>query len=483
MPSGALLSVIDEAAASGVLLVGAAGNDGLVGMSWPAASPNVIGVAALDSKDHLTAYTNRGVGVELCAPGGDENDHDGDGYADGILAETQLPGDTTALPYFWSGSSQAAAQVSGLLARMLVSGVDPEDARVALKQKANSGDPEKGVGAGRINVKESTKLVSEKPEDIDAATELHVAMLPYLIRDGDDEVRPAALFAVVDGSGTALKGAEVYADYDGSSTGVLKCKTNEEGWCLKEGDKVDDLSALAWSVQVGLVRYQDVYNVPGTALMMTDQLEVMVAAIDADSDLAGSLIAVSWGEDTHDLLGDVAESVSLWNSGSGLVTSPLGIVFNWAAINGTITADTLDLDGSGLVTSPLGFIDIVRFSLDGSGLVTSPLGFGDLRLIGFDGTGLVTSPLGFDPGDLIIPQRGTGLVTSPLGFGGDPILMHQSSWGLSGSSVEAHLTAGGFLTEDAYPLATQLTGAGYAGLGGATTSTASGAGHGAPGSL
>ena len=86
----------------------------------------------------------------------------------------------------------------------------------------------------------------------------------------------------------------------------------------------------------------------------------------------------------------------------------------------------------------------------------------------------MTSPLGFDPGDLIIPNRGTGLVTSPLGFRGDPILLHQGSLGITATAVGAALDDGGFLTESEYPLASQLVGAGYAGLSGASTSAAAG---------
>lgn len=74
-PSTALLDAIDYAASAGVALVGAAGNDGVSGVSWPAASPQVVAVGAMcpnreGTGPALAPYSNRGAALDLVAAGG-----------------------------------------------------------------------------------------------------------------------------------------------------------------------------------------------------------------------------------------------------------------------------------------------------------------------------------------------------------------------------------------------------------------------------
>ena len=53
----------------GVLVVAAAGNNGNSSLFYPAADPNVISVAATDSADKLTWFSNYGSWVKVAAPG------------------------------------------------------------------------------------------------------------------------------------------------------------------------------------------------------------------------------------------------------------------------------------------------------------------------------------------------------------------------------------------------------------------------------
>ena len=64
-----LRAAIRSAVAHGVVVVAAAGNDGAAARSYPAADPNVIGVAATTDSDSLFSWSNRGSWVAIAAPG------------------------------------------------------------------------------------------------------------------------------------------------------------------------------------------------------------------------------------------------------------------------------------------------------------------------------------------------------------------------------------------------------------------------------
>jgi thermitase len=103
----------------GVLIVAAAGNEGTDQARYPAAYPSVVGVGSLDADGLPVASSNRGPSAEIWAPGAE------------ILST--VPGGAFA---FASGTSFAAAHVSGALAVLIGSGVSHDDARRALFQAA-----------------------------------------------------------------------------------------------------------------------------------------------------------------------------------------------------------------------------------------------------------------------------------------------------------------------------------------------------------
>jgi len=97
-----LEDAVNYAAARGILLVGAAGNNGSPSVLYPAAYPAVIAVSATNSANQRAIFSNYGPQIELAAPGaGIYSLHLGGGYM------TR------------NGTSMSAPQVSGLAAILL----------------------------------------------------------------------------------------------------------------------------------------------------------------------------------------------------------------------------------------------------------------------------------------------------------------------------------------------------------------------------
>ncbi|HEY3078652.1 MAG TPA: S8 family serine peptidase [Chloroflexota bacterium] len=90
---------INGAWAAGVVVVAAAGNDGLAAASWPANCANVLAVAATDSLDRKASFSNYGDGVAVAAPGVDI-----------------LSADYTGGYWSFSGTSMASPHAAGLAA-------------------------------------------------------------------------------------------------------------------------------------------------------------------------------------------------------------------------------------------------------------------------------------------------------------------------------------------------------------------------------
>lgn len=60
---------VDKAAAKGILLIAAAGNDGTTATSYPAGYANVMSVAAIDSSKAWASFSQANADVEIAAPG------------------------------------------------------------------------------------------------------------------------------------------------------------------------------------------------------------------------------------------------------------------------------------------------------------------------------------------------------------------------------------------------------------------------------
>lgn len=131
---------LDYALANGVTVVAASGNDGnRRNVSYPAIYPSVIAVGATDYRNQVTAYSNKGEGLDLVAPGGDTNrDDNGDGYGDGVLQETRLNGSWGY--YFFQGTSMASPHVAGAAAVLIANGTASTPAEVLQHLSATAKD-------------------------------------------------------------------------------------------------------------------------------------------------------------------------------------------------------------------------------------------------------------------------------------------------------------------------------------------------------
>ncbi len=136
---------LDYAYSQGVTVVCAAGNDGWrKNVSYPAIYPTTIAVGATDYADQKTSYSNYGYGLDLMAPGGNSAaDLNGDGYGDGVLQETLIPGEGWGY-WFFDGTSMASPHVAAVAALLIADGVasTPDEVYQALiTTTIDLGDP------------------------------------------------------------------------------------------------------------------------------------------------------------------------------------------------------------------------------------------------------------------------------------------------------------------------------------------------------
>jgi serine protease len=159
LASSVLSKAIDYAHQKGVVVVCAAGNDGRGKVSYPAAYPHSIAVASTQFDETTTFYSNWGKEIDIAAPGGNTRvDQNGDGFPDGVLQNTVVPGDTKRNDYLWfMGTSMASPHVAGVAALVVGAGVtDPDAVEKILKEtarepKSGRTDNQNRYGAGIID--------------------------------------------------------------------------------------------------------------------------------------------------------------------------------------------------------------------------------------------------------------------------------------------------------------------------------------------
>ncbi len=150
-----------HAEANDVVVFAASGNDGFADfVSYPAALASTIAVGASTYGDGLAPYSNGGAALDLVAPGGDvSQDANGDGYGDGILAETTLDG--VFGYHFLNGTSMASPHAAAAGALLLADGVAAADVRVRLTSTAvdlGVAGFDDGFGHGRVDVLAALEL-------------------------------------------------------------------------------------------------------------------------------------------------------------------------------------------------------------------------------------------------------------------------------------------------------------------------------------
>jgi len=160
-PNPLFEAAINDAWDAGLVFVASAGNDGTLGMSYPAAYANAIAVGSTNWHDTRAAYSNYGPDLDVVAPGGELITYWDEGIYSTIptyLVYLHLIGYLEDPPgYMWlEGTSMAAPQVSGLAA--LLFALDPTltnaDVRGIIETTADDlGTPgfDSFYGHGRIN--------------------------------------------------------------------------------------------------------------------------------------------------------------------------------------------------------------------------------------------------------------------------------------------------------------------------------------------
>lgn len=120
----ALGRAVAAAAARGVVMVGASGNDRRPFVAWPAGAPEVIAVTAVDAQRRRFRQANTGADIEFSAPG-----------VDIYAARARGAG-------YVSGTSFAAPIVTALAARHMARGTGSADAiRAALRETVETLGP------------------------------------------------------------------------------------------------------------------------------------------------------------------------------------------------------------------------------------------------------------------------------------------------------------------------------------------------------
>lgn len=135
----------------GVLSIVAAGNSGSSSLSYPASDPYVLSVGALTSSDTRSAYSNFGKGLDLTAPGGDNNG------GDPVYQTLSCTGkDCTTFEYKKvAGTSISTALVSASAALVLSEGFEGagniESILISTATDLGSSGYDSTFGFGRVN--------------------------------------------------------------------------------------------------------------------------------------------------------------------------------------------------------------------------------------------------------------------------------------------------------------------------------------------
>ncbi len=390
VPSPMMLDTLDALAESGVVMVAAAGNQGRMGASWPAASRHVISVGASCGAGGAQAaapYSNIGSDVDLLAPGGClDRDDNYDGHPDGILGEAPSQGSPSDLGLYWvQGTSQATAVVSGVVARLLERGVPPNRMRDLLQLSAQALDhqPDDALNLGSLDYMAASRMVRYL---VPPLPDYRVAMVPWIAQDGD-ALEPRVKVMVLDGDNQPVSGVWVHGHMTGSTDAAFRCLT-EAGICEGVGAEITGRAAVGWSVTIGRVGDGVRGGAPRSVVLLNEAMDLAVSDIHV---AYGELPPLGF-ELLPETFPDAIHAFSVVASGSGLATSPFGVVLTEAYLDDIGATIDDALSGTGLATSPFGVVGIDLpgqpspgvLTVEGSGLATSPFG-------------AISGPFGGDP--------------------------------------------------------------------------------------
>ncbi|HET6612002.1 MAG TPA: S8 family serine peptidase [Kofleriaceae bacterium] len=502
-PSPYLQAVVDQATQQGMVMVAAAGNHGQDLVTYPAAFRDVIAVGASvlgddfghrgwvdwgrggfhhhgwghhhgddhhhhgdgDHHDHDTRwekvadhleradYSNRGYLVDVLAPGGViDGDLDGDGYPEAILAQTFLGDDPTAFQYvFYAGTSQAAAQISGLAALILAENPDlsPREVRAVIGDTADRhGHQVLDRKSGRGFVAAAEALDAAGDDDV-AAPEFFAAIhlsiesrfgtLDHHGHGGGARRFARAEVEIIDDNGDPVPHVTVYGAFTGATYEADTARTDRHGIAVFRSPSLAG-NVVAFQVEAIADQRHGTFDRPAGFLRIDScSLELVSEFV---SEITGQGIGTSPGAPLSLRYADTDRgeipSVTLLNYSWGLATVPMAVAVDAAWFADTYPeaqSDQIVSFGAGIGDSPLLLLAdesfpqpreaassdtcidlLVTTYSTGQGIGTSPGGS--------EGGGIGTSPgetegggIGTSPGE----TEGDGIGTSPGETEGDGI--------------------------------------------------------------
>ena len=222
-----LAAAAENAWRAGLVVVVSGGNAGhdVAGLTNPAIDPYVIAVGSSDPhgkvngwthKPRVAEYSSRGTAerhVDLLAPGRSVVSVRNPGsFVDVTHPEGRVAGDETGRLFRGSGTSQAAAVVSGAAALLLQAypQLTPDQVKAALVSTAEpvkNADP-RGAGAGQLQIDEAAKAVEKALDAKDPSQTLLAARqdFPRAAGTGSLDAARGGAYLVDDETGQELSG-------------------------------------------------------------------------------------------------------------------------------------------------------------------------------------------------------------------------------------------------------------------------------------
>ena len=196
-----LRQAVDFALDKGVAIVAAAGNDAVIGVTYPARYDGVLGVSAVDASGQHLRFVNQGTEIDLAAPGA------------GITAA--WPGDDGVVAF--SGTSAAVPFVSGAVAVLLSENQDlsaADAADILSRYSDDAGAPGKDniFGYGILNIRRVQDRNVRGIYDVAVG----IPYIPFSTTADDEEL---TVIVYVQNRGTEfLTGIDLRVEIDGVST-------------------------------------------------------------------------------------------------------------------------------------------------------------------------------------------------------------------------------------------------------------------------
>ncbi len=403
----------------------------------------------------MPAYANRSAEVDLSAPGGCiDQDVDGDGYPDGILAETidASHPDQMAL-YLYAGTSQAAAIASGAAAWMIAEGADPFQVDELLRGAGGPGTLRRvmdGRGNGDLDVEEALGSLGSAGARTDRR---HLAtLMAYSSIATSAYVVPTARVSLFDEAGRPVANADLVVRLQGTTQATLTCRTSSAGSCTVQGPAGSHARYFSggWLYTIeGAILHDRLHRAEGV-IFHSKGLDSAVGAMQQHPRTAAMVLGYYWDMGIDPALGRIMTSVVVNDLAVGNDYRPSAWIYqpSWADVQRW--SEPLSLGGSGISTSPF---PVRPISMGGSGISTSP--FPVIEVLAFKGTGISTSP--FPITGTFSPPEAPAL---PGDLDGAPVYLSTgmigSSADTSASSLQGVLDRGGFVTESDQPAASEL---------------------------